>query len=93
MKHQVSTEIRQDDEIDLMELLQILVKEKKTIFITTILVTLLSLGGAIYERNSSKKVSTIFTVTEGYKEDNLLVNNVLEKVYRENDIREKTKYL
>lgn len=89
MKHQVSTEIRQDDEIDLMELLQILVKEKKTIFITTILVTLLSLGGAIYERNSSKKVSTIFTVTEGYKEDSLLVNNVLEKVYRENDIREK----
>ena len=91
MKHQVSTEIRQDDEIDLMELLQILVKEKKTIFITTILVTLLSLGGAIYERNSSKKVSTIFTVTEGYKEDNLLVNNVLEKVYRENDIREKNR--
>lgn len=91
MKHQVSTEIRQDDEIDLMELLQILVKEKKTIFITTILVTLLSLGGALYERDLSKKVSTIFTVTEGYKEENLLVNNVLEKVYRENDIREKNK--
>ena len=91
MKHQVSTEIRHDDEIDLMELLQILVKEKTTIFITTILVTFLSLGGAIYERNSSKKVSTIFTVIEGYKEDSLLVNNVLEKVYRENDIREKNK--
>ena len=91
MKHQVSTEIRQDDEIDLMELLQILVKEKKTIFITTILVTLLSLGGALYERDISKKVSTIFTVTEGYKEDDLLVNNVLEKVYRENNIREKNK--
>ncbi|MGL5574627.1 hypothetical protein [Cetobacterium sp.] len=91
MKHQISTEIRQDDEIDLMKLLQILVKEKKTTFITTILVTLLSLGGAIYERNSSEKVSTIFTVTEGYKEDNLLVNNVLEKVYRENDIREKNR--
>lgn len=91
MKHQVSTEIRQDDEIDLMELLQILVKEKKTIFITTILVTLLSLGGALYERDISKKVSTIFTVTGGYKEDDLLVNNVLEKVYRENDIREKNK--
>lgn len=91
MKHQVSTEIRQDDEIDLMELLQILVKEKKTIFITTILVTLLSLGGALYERDISKKASTIFTVTEGYKEDDLLVNNVLEKVYRENDIREKNK--
>lgn len=91
MKHQVSTEIRQDDEIDLMELLQILVKEKKIIFITTILVTLLSLGGALYEKDLSKKASTIFTVTEGYKEDNLLVNNVLEKVYRENDIRKKNR--
>lgn len=29
MKHQVSTEFREDDEIDLMELLQILAKEKK----------------------------------------------------------------
>lgn len=91
MKHQVSTEIRQDDEIGLMELLMILMEEKKTIFITTILVTLLSLGGALYERNVSKKVSTILSVTEGYKEDNLLVSNVLEKVYRENGIREKNK--
>lgn len=89
MKHQVSTEIRQNDEIDLMELLMILVKEKKTIFITTVLVTLLSLGGALYERNISKKASTILSVAEGYKEDNLLVSNVLEKVYRENNIREK----
>lgn len=89
MKHQVSTEIRQDDEIDLMELLQILVKEKKTIFITTILVTLLSLGGALYERDISKKASAILSIGEGYSKESLLVNNVLEKVYRENDIRAK----
>lgn len=89
MKHQVSTEIRHDDEIDLMELLQILVKEKKTIFITTILVTLLSLGGALYERDISKKASAILSVEEGYNQESLLVNNVLEKVYRENDIRTK----
>ena len=89
MKHQVSTEIRQDDELDLMELLMILAKEKKTIFITTVLVTLLSLGGALYERDISKKASTILSVAEGYKKDNLLVSNVLEKVYRENRIREK----
>jgi len=91
MKHQVSTEVRQDDEIDLMELLQILVKEKKTIFITTILVTLLSLGGAFYERDISKKASIILTVGERYNEESLLVSNVLEKVYRENGIREKEK--
>lgn len=89
MKHQVSTEIRHDDEIDLMELLQILVKEKKTIFITTILVTLLSLGGALYERDITKKASAILSVGENYNQESLLVNNVLEKVYRDNDIRAK----
>lgn len=89
MNHQVSTEVRQDDEIDLIELIQILVKEKKTIFITTILVTLLSLGGALYERDISKKASIILNVGEGYNQESLLVSNVLEKVYRENGIREK----
>lgn len=89
MNHQVSTEVRQDDEIDLIELIQILVKEKKTIFITTILVTLLSLGGALYERDISKKASIILSVEEGYNQESLLVSNVLEKVYRENGIREK----
>lgn len=89
MKHQVSTEIRHDDEMDLMELLQILVKEKKTIFITAILITLLSLGGALYERDISKKASVILSVGEDYNQESLLVNNVLEKVYRENDIRVK----
>lgn len=89
MKHQVSTELRHDDEIDLMELLMILVKEKKTIFITMALITLLSLGGALYERNIAKKASAIITVRKGYNEQSLLVNNVLEKVYAENNIREK----
>lgn len=89
MNHQVSTEVRQDDEIDLIELIQILVKERKTIFITTILVTLLSLGGALYERDISKKASIILSVEEGYNQESLLVSNVLEKVYRENGIREK----
>ncbi|MGL5576223.1 Wzz/FepE/Etk N-terminal domain-containing protein [Cetobacterium sp.] len=89
MKHAVSTEIRQDDEIDLMELLAILVKEKKTIFLTTFLVIILSLGGAFYERNVSKKASVILSVGENYNQESLLVNNVLEKVYRENNIREK----
>lgn len=89
MKHQVSTEFREDDEIDLMELLQILAKEKKTIFITIVLVTLLSLGGALYERNVSKKASAILSIGEGHTQEDLLVNNVLEKVYRENEIRSK----
>ncbi|MGL5278345.1 MAG: hypothetical protein ACRC8M_04580 [Cetobacterium sp.] len=91
MEYQVSNNIDQSDEIDLMELLIILAKEKKTIFLTMILTLLLSLGGALYEKDKSTKASTIFSVIDGYKEDNLLVSNVLEKVYRENNIREKNK--
>lgn len=86
MNHQVSTEIKYEDEIDLMELLHILIKEKKTIFITILIVTLLSLVGALYERNISKKASVIVTTGDRFKEENLLVSNVLSKIYFENSL-------
>lgn len=86
MNHQVSTEVRHDDEIDLMELLHILVKEKKTMFITMLVVSLLSLGGALYERNISKKASIIVSTGNRFKEENLLVSNVLSKIYLENNL-------
>lgn len=86
MSHQVSTKIRHDDEIDLMELLHILVKEKKIIFITILVVTLISLGGALYERSASKKASVIVTTGDKFKEENLLVSNVLSKIYLENNL-------
>ncbi|MGL5964976.1 MAG: Wzz/FepE/Etk N-terminal domain-containing protein [Fusobacteriaceae bacterium] len=93
MNHEVSTDLKQyDDEIDLRELVLILVKEKKTIILTTVLVSLLALGGALLERNSSKKAATIITSNfknEVLKERDLLVGNVLEKVYTENNVREK----
>ncbi|MGL4654234.1 Wzz/FepE/Etk N-terminal domain-containing protein [Cetobacterium sp.] len=89
MNREVSTEFRRDDdEIDLIELLMILVREKKTIFITVIIVTLLSLGGALFERNVSKKAEIILTPKSStFKESNFLIAGVLEKVYSENDIR------
>ena len=91
MNHEVSTEFRHDDdEIDLMELLMILVKEKKTIFITTAIVTLLSLGGALFERDRSKKAETILVPKiENFKQDDLIIGNVLERTYSKNDIRNK----
>ncbi|MGL4673147.1 Wzz/FepE/Etk N-terminal domain-containing protein [Cetobacterium sp.] len=93
MGHEVSTDLRQyDDEIDLRELILILVKEKKTIFLTTVLVTLLALGGALLERDSSKKASAIITSdfkSKTLKQEDLLIGNVLEKVYSENQIRKK----
>ncbi|MGL6166699.1 MAG: hypothetical protein ACRC0Y_00260, partial [Fusobacteriaceae bacterium] len=96
MNHKVSTEIKHnmnnDDEIDLMELLMILVNEKKTIFMTMGLVTALSFGGAILERNSSKTAEVILTPRiQNFREENFLVKNVLEKVYSENDVRKQQK--
>lgn len=91
MKHQTSTEIKHEDEIDITELLLILIKEKKTIFITMALVMILSFGGALYERNISREASIIISLAEGYNEGNLLVSNVLERVYSKNDIRERNR--
>ncbi|MGL5427709.1 MAG: Wzz/FepE/Etk N-terminal domain-containing protein, partial [Cetobacterium sp.] len=60
MNHEVSTEFRHDDdEIDLIELLMILVRERRTIAITTVLITLMALGAALFERNISKKAEII----------------------------------
>lgn len=93
MNHGVSTEFRyDDDEIDLIELLLILVKEKKTIAITTILVTFMALGAALFERNVSKKVEVILTPKiENFKQSDILIGNVLERTYTKNDIRGKNK--
>lgn len=52
MNHEVSTEFRHDDEIDLYELIEILVRHKMTIVLTTILCVLLSLGAALYVRSN-----------------------------------------
>lgn len=89
MNHQVSTKLNYTNDVNLIELLALLIKEKKTILITFFLVTLLALGGALYERKVSKKVSTIFIVKENYTEQNILIPSVLEKVYRENGVRDK----
>lgn len=93
MNHEVSTEFRRDDdEIDLIELLMILVREKKTIAITTIIVTLMALGGALFERNASKKVQVILTPKiKNFKQGDILVGTVLEKAYTKNDVRAKSK--
>ncbi|MGL5315955.1 MAG: Wzz/FepE/Etk N-terminal domain-containing protein, partial [Peptostreptococcaceae bacterium] len=93
MKHEVSTEFRHDDdEIDLIELLMILVRERRTIAITTVLITLMALGAALFERNVSKKAEIILIPKSStFVESNFLVPNVLEKIYSENDIRIKQK--
>ncbi|MGL5314403.1 MAG: Wzz/FepE/Etk N-terminal domain-containing protein, partial [Peptostreptococcaceae bacterium] len=93
MNHGVSTEFRHDDdEIDLIELLLILVREKKTIATTTILVTFMALGAAFFERNVSKKVEVILTPKiENFKQSDILIGNVLERTYTKNDIRGKNK--
>ncbi|MGL5050291.1 MAG: Wzz/FepE/Etk N-terminal domain-containing protein, partial [Fusobacteriaceae bacterium] len=97
MKRKFETTFRDDiyndeEELDLMELLMILVNEKKTIFITMGLVTALSFGGALVARNVLKNAEVILTPKlQNFREENFLVKNILEKVYSENNLREKGK--
>lgn len=82
-----------NDELDLMELLEILLREKKTIIITFIIVSLVALGGALFERNRSKEALGIININnskiKSFNENNLLPLGVLEKIYRENNIEVK----
>lgn len=100
MKNQNQELIRKEynhpeDELDLMELLHILIREKRTILVTFIVVSLLSLGGALYERKNSKKALAIININtdkiKNFKETDLLPLGVLEEIYKTNGIREKNK--
>lgn len=87
--------IENDDELDLMELLEILLREKKTVIITFIIVSLVALGGALFERNRSKEAVGIINIdmtkVKNFNENDLLPLGVLDKIYRRNNIEEKNK--
>lgn len=84
-----------EDEIDLVDLLKILIKNKGIILLTTIIITLISFGIGIIKYNSSKKVSTIISynfneISDGLNPDkskfnpNLIVSNeVLNSVIKD----------
>lgn len=101
MEKKLPVEYYYDDEIDLKELIMILIKEKKTIAVTFLLVSLLSLGGALYNRDKSKEAVAILKMNfpsiengktpEGvrFTKESLTPVEVIQEVYKENNIREK----
>ncbi|WP_426710481.1 hypothetical protein [Cetobacterium sp. SF1] len=84
-----------EDELDLMELLNILLREKKTIMVTFLIVALLSLGGALWERNQSKRAMEILRVDteklKDFKVGDLLPLTVVESVYKSENIEKNNK--
>ncbi|MEG2587487.1 MAG: hypothetical protein RSA05_05155 [Cetobacterium sp.] len=75
---------RYDDEIDLYELIEILVRNKKTVFVTFILCFLISLGAALYVRSNREdylvKNILIEQSTHGLKGVNIIeVGNLFLK--------------
>lgn len=82
-----------NDELDLMELLEILLREKKIVIITFIIIFLVALGGALFERNRSKEALGIININisklKNFSENDLLPMGVLEKIYKENKVGEK----
>lgn len=89
MNHQVSTKLNYTNDVNLIEVLTLLIKEKKTVLTTFFIIMLLTFSVALYEMQVSKKASAIFTVRESYTEQNIMIPSVLEKVYRDNNIRDK----
>ena len=83
-----------ENQIDLVDLLKILVKNKGLILLTTILITLIAFGIGIVKYNSGKRVSTIISynfneISDGLNPDgskfnpNMLVSNeVLNSVIK-----------
>lgn len=67
-----------EDEIDLYELLDILIKHKNVVFITWIAIALLSLGGAFYIREqNSKKVTLNFKLSNSWENNPYYKNSGL----------------
>lgn len=92
MNRQMSNEVRYEDEIDMMELVMILVREKKTILVTFLIVVILSFWGALYEMDKSKEAIAVITLDlneNKFSQNEFLSSSILEKVYQENKIREK----
>lgn len=83
-----------EDELDLMELLDILLREKKSILITFLVVAFISFGGALWERDRGLKGSEIIRVDieklKGFKEGDLLPLNVVDRVYKSQNIEKNT---
>lgn len=81
----------EEDEIDLKELLAVIIREKKIVFKTFIFIFLCSLLAALYNRSISREALTILRVDNSgvYGEIDLMPNSVLEKVYSENNIKER----
>lgn len=95
MKKEIREREEYEDELDLMELINILLREKKTIMVTFLIVAILSLVGALWERNNSKNAREILKVNtvklKGFKESDLLPLNVMENLYKEKNIEKNNK--
>lgn len=90
MNQQLPVEFK-DDEIDLKELLAVIVKEKKIVFLTFITVFFVSLIGAFYFRSVNREALTVLRVNNNgaYGKIDLMSDSVLERVYSKNNIKEK----
>lgn len=88
-------EHRREDEIDLYDLMDILVKQKFVILITWILVVLLSLGGAFYIRDKNyKKMTLNFKIENQWKDNPYFISSGLKVNFIDyKEILENKKYV
>jgi len=89
MKNEMITQDKKyyDDRIDLVDLIKILIRNKSLIIMTTIIITIFSVGGALYiKSNKIEKLNQNFTLKD-YKDENgeLIVPNLNVETLLYND--------
>ncbi len=91
-KYELENRYYEDDEIDLAEILKTIIKEKKLIFIVTVIFTILAAGFAFYKINQPKNYGVNITFSEEtankinqynniYKNGSLAFNGTVQKSF------------
>lgn len=61
-QYEIRERYEEDDEIDLVDLLKTIIKERKIVLVTTIVVTVLAFGLALYKKSLPKKYTAVITL-------------------------------
>lgn len=82
----IQSNIDNNDEISLMELLQILIDEKITILITFVIVVILSIAGIFYYNTHNINIQTYLRTPNKISKKDILNDEILRKIYMSGDI-------
>lgn len=81
-QYEIRERYEEDDEIDLVDLLKTIIKEKKIVIVTTIVVTVLAFGLAFYKKSLPKKYTAVITLNNQLDSIPLYQNELEESIIK-----------